>query len=255
MNRIVCQFSCGAASAVATKLAIAQYGATREVVIVNAFIKEEHEDNRRFLADCEQWFERPITVLRADKYNASTDEVWMKRRYMKGQHGAPCSQELKRRLLDTWRKPGDTIVLGFTAEETDRLDAFIDNYNHVPMVAPLIENGLGRADCFAMVERAGIELPAMYRLGYHNANCIGCPKGGEGYWNKIRRDFPERFERVAQIQELIGPGTFFFRNRKTKERYGLRDLKPNAGRYQTEPKSECGVLCFGAETTIRDAAA
>ena len=28
MSRIVCQFSCGAASAVATKLAIAQYGRT-----------------------------------------------------------------------------------------------------------------------------------------------------------------------------------------------------------------------------------
>lgn len=35
-SRIVCQFSCGAASAVATKLAIAQYGATHEVVIVRS---------------------------------------------------------------------------------------------------------------------------------------------------------------------------------------------------------------------------
>ena len=47
MGRMVCQFSCGAASAVATKLILAAYPA-EEVVIVNAFIKEEHEDNRRF---------------------------------------------------------------------------------------------------------------------------------------------------------------------------------------------------------------
>lgn len=39
-SRIVCQFSCGAASAVATKLALAQYG--DRAVIVNAFIQEEH---------------------------------------------------------------------------------------------------------------------------------------------------------------------------------------------------------------------
>lgn len=31
-----------------------------------------------------------------------------------------------------------------------------------------------------MVLRAGIELPLMYRMGYDNANCIGCVKGGEG---------------------------------------------------------------------------
>ena len=44
MSRMVCQFSCGAASAVATKLILAEYP-PEQVVIVNAFIKEEHEDN------------------------------------------------------------------------------------------------------------------------------------------------------------------------------------------------------------------
>ena len=62
--RVVCQFSCGAASAVATKLALAQYGETNEVEIINAFIAEEDDDNRRFLADCERWFGRTVTVLR-----------------------------------------------------------------------------------------------------------------------------------------------------------------------------------------------
>lgn len=52
MNRVVCQFSCGAASAIATKLALAQYG--DRCVIVNAFVEEEHEDSQRFAADCER---------------------------------------------------------------------------------------------------------------------------------------------------------------------------------------------------------
>lgn len=71
--RIVCQFSCGAASAVATKLALSQHG--DKCVIVNAYVKQEHPDNRRFLADCERWFGQPVTVLRNEKYNASTVEV------------------------------------------------------------------------------------------------------------------------------------------------------------------------------------
>src|SRR5574340_317348 len=53
--RIVSRFSCGAASAVATKLALAEFRATRDVQIINAFIAQEHPDNRRFLDDCEGW--------------------------------------------------------------------------------------------------------------------------------------------------------------------------------------------------------
>ncbi|MGC3891248.1 hypothetical protein [Pseudomonas urmiensis] len=69
-SRIVCQFSCGAASAVATKLALAEYGSTHDVQIINAFLANEHEDNRRFAQECEAWFGQPITVRRNEKLPA-----------------------------------------------------------------------------------------------------------------------------------------------------------------------------------------
>ena len=55
-----------------------------------------------------------------------------------------------------------------------------------------------------MLRMVGIELPAMYKLGYNNNNCIGCVKGGIGYWNKIRVDFPEVFKEIATIEREIG---------------------------------------------------
>ena len=61
------------------------------MVIFNAFIQEEHADNRRFLADCEKWFKHPVTVLRDEKYGASVREVWRKVRFMNPALGAPCS--------------------------------------------------------------------------------------------------------------------------------------------------------------------
>lgn len=61
-SRIVCQFSCGAASAVATKLALAEHG--DRCTIVTAYIEEEHKDRHRFTADCERWFGRRILVSR-----------------------------------------------------------------------------------------------------------------------------------------------------------------------------------------------
>lgn len=249
-GRIICQFSCGAASAVATKLVLTQYPAA-EIIILNAFIAEEHPDNRRFLADCEIWFNAPITVVRNSKYNASTHEVWKRNRYMIGEHGAPCSRALKRQLLAAFAKPDDIFVLGYTADEAKRFDAFLDANNGRRAWAPLIEYGLRKADVLAVVERAGLMLPEMYRLGFNNANCIGCPKGGMGYWNHVRKVFPEKFYQIAGIQETIGPGAYFFRNRETKERFGLLALPLDAGVHD-EPTIECSFWCEAVEAEITE---
>lgn len=245
--RIVCQFSCGAASAVATKLALAQYGATHEVVIVNAFLANEHPDNRRFLADCENWFGQSVTVLADEKYGANVIQVFRRERYMKGRTGAPCTKLLKRRLLDTWKSPADVMVFGYTAEETDRLDDFRERNPDRPVIAPLIEQGLGKDDCKALIERAGIELPVMYRMGYDNANCIGCVKGGEGYFRAIREDFPEQFEELCKVQDELGPGSYLFRVRATGERYSLRDIPPGPIR-RNESVPACSFFCEMAES-------
>lgn len=244
--RIVCQFSCGAASAVATKLVLAKYAATHQVEIINAFIAEEDEDNRRFLADVERWVGRTFTVLRDTKYGASIDEVWRRERFMKGQHGAPCSKHLKRRLLDSWRLPSDIMVLGFCADEPWRADDFRQRRSDIELLTPLIEYGLTKADCLAMVQRAGIELPLMYRQGFENANCPGCPKGGKGYWNRIRVIRPEVFKARMERQEDIGPGAYFLKGDKPGERLALKDLDPSAGRHD-EPAPECSFLCEIAE--------
>ncbi len=121
MSRFACQFSCGAASAVATKLTLAQAKPDEEVIIINAFIKEEHPDNRRFLTDCEKWFEHPITVLRDKKYGASTDEVWRRNRFFKSRFGAECSRALKRQVLDAIKHPEDINVFGYTARAAKSL--------------------------------------------------------------------------------------------------------------------------------------
>jgi hypothetical protein len=138
------------------------------------------------------------------------------------------------------------MVLGYTAEETERLEDFRDRNSGVAVLAQLIDKGLSKEDCKAMVERAGIELPLMYRLGYDNANCIGCVKGGEGYFRAIREDFPEQFEALARVQEEIGEGAFLFRNRSTGVRYGLRDIPPGPAR-RNDALPSCSFFCELAE--------
>jgi hypothetical protein len=239
---------------VATKLILAERPA--KVVIINAFIKEEHPDNRRFLEDCEKWFGHPIIVVRNEKYSASTDEIWRQKRFIINQRMAPCSTALKRETMGKLALPGDITVLGFTSEETDRFDSLCDRFPKETFRAPLIERGLDKGDCLAMIKRAGIELPMMYRLGYDNANCIGCPKGGQSYWQNIRADFPERFVQIQAIQESIGPGANFLRFRsgpRKNERMPLSELPEGRGNMKTEPNFSCSFFCQTAEQEISEA--
>lgn len=250
--RIVCQFSCGAASAVATKLMLVENPNT-PLLIVNAFVEEEDDDNRRFLGDCEKWFEHPIMVLRDSRYGASTHEVWRKKRFMKGPNGAPCSLELKRKLLATICDPDDLNVVGFTVEEADRLDDLRVYAPDKIWSAPLIEKNLTKADCLAIIDRVPIQLPRMYTLGFDNANCIGCPKGGQNYWQHIRYHFPNDFVAISSIQQSIGPGANFlqFRSGPRKgERMSLAELPNGLGNMADEPSFSCSFFCEMARQDI-----
>lgn len=118
----------------------------------------------------------------------------------------------------------------------------------------MIERGIDKADCFAMIERAGIVLPVMYRMGYPNANCKGCPKAGQAHWQAIREDFPPEFVQIMTIQEEIGPGAYFLRFRsgpRKGERMSLRDLPPGRGDMKAEPNFSCSFFCEMAEQEYR----
>jgi hypothetical protein len=242
--RTVCWFSCGAASAVATKIALAERERERESELIIAYteVKEEHPDNKRFLADCEEWFGQKIEILGNDFYDRSIYRVFEKN-YIRTPKGAPCTRALKKQIRERFEKPTDRQVFGYTAEEQARLDRFIDANADVNIWTPLIEKGLGKEDCLAMLKNAGIELPAMYKLGYHNNNCIGCVKGGMGYWNKIKVDFPEHFDRMAKLERFKKQTIF-------KDRY-LDELKPTDGNYPQEPNIECSIFCQIAEQELQ----
>lgn len=207
-QRIVCWFSHGAASAVATKLAIAdnmKSAEPKELIVVSIFIEEEHEDNARFKAECEKWLGQEILVIKDTKYNASVDEVVRKARYMSGVNGARCTKELKKAVRHQWQRHDDIHVFGMTYDEQKRIDDLIDNENEIELSSPLIDHGYSKQDCFAALEKAGIRLPEMYHLGFPNNNCKGCVKASSvGYWNKTRIVFPPVFEARSNQEELLG---------------------------------------------------
>jgi hypothetical protein len=250
-ERIVCWFSCGAASAVATKLAIEENARRLNplpLVVARIAIADEHEDNDRFSDECAQWFGVPIVTLTATKYAAggdvaTLDEVARIERYMSGPKGAACTRVLKKEVRYAFESPHDVQVFGYTAEEQGRVDRFIDGNAYVKIWPILVEKGLMKSDCKAMLERAGIRLAAMYELDYYNNNCIGCWKGGAGYFNKIRVDFPLVFQDRVRQSRALGVRLVKFEGK----RIFLDELPPDAGDYPTEQEVECGIFCELAE--------
>ena len=247
MSRTVVWFSAGAASAVAAKLTLL---GVPDAVRAYTDPGSEHPDNARFLDDCERWFKREVVRLRSDRY-VDTWQVWEERRFLVSPAGALCTAELKKRVRFAFERPDDVQVFGYTVEEQNRADRFRRQNPEVDLRTPLIDMGLTKDDCLAMIDRAGIELPAMYKLGYRNNNCIGCPKGGIGYWNKIRRDFPDVFDRMARLERDIGASVL---REDTRRGDGgpiwLDELDPNRGSHADEPSFECSLLCAIAEQEL-----
>jgi 3'-phosphoadenosine 5'-phosphosulfate sulfotransferase (PAPS reductase)/FAD synthetase len=246
VSRVVCRFSCGAASAVATKLTLAKHP---EAVIHYSDTRSEHPDNERFLTECEAWFGRKVERLTSERYHDVWD-VWTRRKMLvSGRTGfAPCTEELKRMTAEMAQRPGDIIVMGYTAEEAHRFERVVKRNPGEKIVAPLIGAGLTKADCLAIISRAGIELPAMYRLGFSNNNCIGCPRGGMGYWNHVRRHFPGTFDRMAKLERELGMA--IIPDGKSGARVFLDELDPDRGDMASEPDIECSIMCHLAEQDI-----
>lgn len=85
--------------------------------------------------------------------------------------------------------------------------------------------------------------PWMYEHGYPNNNCVGCIKGGMGYWNRIRKDFPEVFESRAKLERLVGHSMLRDRNGAVY----LDELSPERGDMNTEVFPDCGIMCYLAQ--------
>jgi 3'-phosphoadenosine 5'-phosphosulfate sulfotransferase (PAPS reductase)/FAD synthetase len=250
-GRVLCRFSCGAASAVATKLAIEKYGT---VEIYYSDTGAEHEDNARFIADCERWFGQPVKVTRSEKYG-DIWEVFEKKRFLVSHQGAPCTAEMKRRPGDAVWEIGDTEIYGYTADEKKRVEQWKkQNFERI-IECPLIEKNLTKQDCFGMLRRVGIELPAMYKLGFRNNNCIGCVKARDNmdYWKRVRKHFPAIFERMAKLERDIGTNI----NRVTKN--GVRspiylDEIEQGDPKGADPNVQCGLFCMAEADALLDRA-
>jgi hypothetical protein len=236
MAKKILWFSCGVTSAVACKLAIEKYGKDNCHI---AYIKIDsaHNDNKRFIKLCESWYDINVNIYQSEKFKDQF-EVMIKKKFINSPFGAPCTLELKKKVRQQIEKEidfdGQIFGFEFEKKEINRAIRFEEQYPASKPLYPLIDNKLTKSECLAILESVGIEKPDMYKLGYHNNNCIGCVKGGMGYWNKIRIDFPDIFQKMIDVEEYVGA---------TALKKPMKELMPTDGRHEEPIAPSCGLFC------------
>ena len=201
-------------------------------------VDDQHPDSIRFIRDCEKVIGKPITVLRS-LYYRDVESVCRSMRYVNGPTGAPCTRLLKKAVRKRWEVDHITdqltYVWGMDCNEKHRAERIREGFPQVQHEFPLIEKNLTKEDAHGILRKLGIKRPAMYDMGYNNNNCVGCVKGGAGYWNKIRLDFPEVFRNRAAMERDIGHSIL-------KDCF-LDELPVSKGKMSEEVMEECSILC------------
>lgn len=228
-------FSAGVSSAVTIKLS-----ADKLDSIIYIHIDDQHPDTIRFVNDCEKWFNKEIIRIQSP-YKSVENAILNAggKGYINGVAGAACTRFLKKRVRKEWElEQGNirfTYYWGFDCNEVLRANRIKETMPEQNHIFPLIENNFSKEKAHTILKASGIKRPMMYDLGYLNNNCVGCVKGGMGYWNKIRIDFPGIFTKRAELERRVGAtcikGVF------------LDELDPNRGRKQEPICDDCGIFC------------
>jgi hypothetical protein len=229
---VVSWFSAGVSSFIATYL-------EKDNVdkIIYTHIDDQHPDTMRFIKDCEKVIGEEIEILQS-RYKTVNDVI-RQFRFINSPYGAKCTDVLKKRVRKEWeyehRNESLTYIWGYDVGERNRAERLLESMPQFKHKFPLIEEQLTKEDCHGILRELGIKRPMMYELGYRNNNCIGCVKGGMGYWNKIRKDFPKVFQERAKLEREIGATCI-------KGIY-LDELDPHRGRFEDEIMEECSIIC------------
>lgn len=221
---VIAWWSGGGDSAITCWLCLQWFG-KENVRVVFIDTKNEDDDTYRFKKDCEKWWGVSIETISSNKWD-NIEEVWESYLSLNVATGAICSTELKRKVRQDFqlRNSFSYQAFGYDVNEADRAIAMRDHYPDSKPIFPLFIELVDKKKSLKILQKAGVEPPDSYKLGYSNNNCLktGCVKGGIGYWQKYRVDFPESFDRMAAREH-------YYTNQKGQPVTICKDQSKNGG--------------------------
>ena len=205
MKHIV-SLSGGTASAICADLVMKKYGRDN-VTLFFMDTNWEDEDLHRFLNDLESYWEKEIVKVKDGRTPLQVGEDV---KFILNSRVRQCSFQLKIKpftnMIKKHEKPV-TVHLGLDWSEEHRMPAPKKQYEEIEGVSvdyPLIWKPLIKKKYSEVVESWGIEIPRLYELGFPHNNCGGrCVAQGKKEWRRLKNIFPERFEEVADWEQMM----------------------------------------------------
>ncbi len=256
-------WSGGIRSAVTCKLCIDWFG-IENVRIVFIDTKNEDDDTYRFKTDCEKWYGCTIETISSDEYD-DIEDVWFDSLSLGLAKGAKCSEVLKIKVRQQFTKKVKFShqAFGYDNGEVSRANDMKNNNPHLRPIFPLLMVWMNKYECIKYVQNANslflsIEVPQTYKLGLENNNCFktGCVQGGIGYWQWMRDNQPDKFDKMAEREHRItalkgqpvtickdqskGGGLVFLKHNPTYP--DMKDISMMKGR-PPEMLMECNGFC------------
>jgi hypothetical protein len=144
----------------------------------------------------------PETLMERINRTESTIPIPMRLGATAAPGNRSCTQEFKIRVIDkeikrqgaTARNPA-VVGLGISLDEFHRMKTD-SGAAYKLLEYPLIDLRLRREDCLSVIESAGLPVPP-------RSACYFCPYHRLTYWQELRRDHPDRYDKVIRLERKL----------------------------------------------------
>ncbi|MDF9491385.1 hypothetical protein P5772_02355 [Bacillus cereus] len=197
-------YSGGIGSWYAAKRVIDKYG-TENVILLFSDTLIEDEDLYRFLDETSNDFGVKITRIEDGR---TPWEVFKDVRWLGNSRLAQCSHLLKQKTAEKWVKdnfqPDECVLyLGIDWTEEHRTKSPVKNWSPYKVEFPMCEEPyLTKEEMLNELDRKGIEIPRLYKMGFSHNNCGGmCVRAGQAHFINLLKTMPDRFEWLEKYEK------------------------------------------------------
>lgn len=235
----VVMFSGGASSAYVAKWVADKYGQENTMLFFTDTLWED-KDNLRFMDDISEYLGIEITK-RVD--GRTPEDIFFEQKFLGNARFAKCSEELKVKqtqefLYDLANQDlAIYLYFGIGPHEAHRAESLTHHYTALEVTGVKIEVRFPMIDSISSEVKArnviehewGIELPRMYKEGFHHANCSGkCVRGGLHHFANLFLERPEEFAELEDMENRF----------REKFNYDVSIMKKNGVPYRLKTYRE-----------------
>lgn len=161
-----------------------------------------------------------------------------------------CTKHLKTSVIEGYLKQvraehgkGNVIqCIGLATDETKRLER---NNNQSPGHRhPLVEWGWTEADCIAYCKARGYDWGGLYDI-FARVSCWCCPLARLDQLRKLRRHYPELWERLREMDARLHDQSVRHCERRFKSEYDIEELERRFAREDIAQREQTTLDIFG----------